>query len=120
MKGKTPDFVSLFVCLFFACPSLIVPAGCLDSNNQFHIVGSSWNPDSCTHCFCPMDGEMICAQMYCDLPPPYCGIDPVQDPESCCPSYTCPESKFAYYDINIPILYDVMYHSHSPTDVGST
>ncbi|XP_072050388.1 uncharacterized protein [Amphiura filiformis] len=78
------------------CPVFECPEGCADSEGQTYEVGAEWKHEPCIDCQCvdtPEGPTAECFQIYCDAPPPYCTIDPVQEPDACCPSFTCPEES---------------------------
>ncbi len=87
-RELTHYFLHFFNLLFF-----IGVQGCLDSNGELHAVGTDWKPSPCTNCFCYENSFPICSENYCGPAPAHCTLDPIQNPEDCCPSYTCPEGK---------------------------
>ncbi|XP_072051480.1 uncharacterized protein [Amphiura filiformis] len=86
-------------CMSCECiDSPVTPAsdGCADSDGQIHAIDSDWKPSPCLHCYCSTDLQILCSDIQCEYPPSYCTVEPVQNPDECCPRVTCPDGCFDF------------------------
>ena len=74
------------------CCGSCLEQGCLHSDGKVYSLGATVKETKCERCVCPTEGgpttctqKVICPEIHC--------VDPVTDPESCCPS--CPNGSFS-------------------------
>ena len=67
-------------------------SSCTDKNGNPKEEGDSWD-EPCGTCHC-VNGQTECPQVKCQGPPSPDCIDN-EDPDVCCPTYTCHSSKLS-------------------------
>jgi len=90
------------------CCGSCLEQGCLHSDGKVYSLGATVKETKCERCVCPTEGgpttctqKVICPEIHC--------VDPVTDPESCCPS--CPNGSFSdvsyYFALSLSLCLSV-------------